>query len=85
MLRTLGQTTLTDAAKLLGVAETAKGQGGYKDWVTPLREWALQSNANLTRAMVAIAYSESSHCWNSEAKELLHTRIDQYGYEPEQP
>ena len=85
LVRTLGQTPLTEAAKLLGVTEPAKGQGGFKDWVTPFREWAVQSNANLTRAMVAIAYSEASHSWNSEANDLLHTWLDQYGYEPAQP
>ena len=52
-----GQTELTAAGKLLQVdPHPPQYQGGAKDFATPLRQWAAQSTANLTRAVLAIAY-----------------------------
>ena len=38
------------------VAGAPQYAGGAKDYATPLRGWARESSANLTRAMLAVAY-----------------------------
>ncbi|MGH9136625.1 MAG: ParB/RepB/Spo0J family partition protein [Acidimicrobiales bacterium] len=54
---TAGQTELTDAAKFLHVIDPATSeQSNHKDWAGPFRQWASASTANLTRAMLAVAY-----------------------------
>ena len=86
-----GQTELTAAGKLLEVdPDQAQHQGGGKDYATPLRAWAGQSTANLTRAMLAIAYSHAtldptyaSDTWRQTSRRAVTAWLDGLGYQPE--
>ena len=85
-----GQTELTAAGKLLGLDRTPRLQGGGKDYATPLREWAGQSTANLTRAMLAIAYGHAtidptyaSDTWRQTSRQAVTGWLDGLGYQPE--
>jgi hypothetical protein len=90
LLDTAGQTELTAAAKLLAIdAGAPQYAGGAKDYATPLREWARQSAANLTRAMLAIAYVQaaddptySGDTWRKASKDALGGWLDGLGYQP---
>lgn len=80
-----GQTELTEAAKLLGVVEPIKdAQTSYRDWARPFQQWAGESQANLTRAMLAIAYVQSAAAggWRPGAKAALAGWLDRLGYQP---
>jgi ParB/RepB/Spo0J family partition protein len=87
-----GQTELTAAGKLLGVEPHEPSySGGAKDYATPLRQWAGQSTANLTRAMLAIAYVHATHdpsyagdTWHQASKGAVAAWLDGLGYQPEQ-
>ena len=86
-----GQTELTAAGKLLGLDPHPPAyQGGGKDYATPLREWAGQSTANLTRAMLAIAYihatidpTYASDTWRQTSRQAVADWLDGLGYQPE--
>ena len=65
-------------------------QGGGKDYATPLREWAGQSTANLTRAMLAIAYVHATatptyagDSWRQTSRQAVAAWLDGLGYQPE--
>ncbi len=86
-----GQTELTAAGKLLQVdPHPPQYQGGGKDYATPLRQWAAQSTANLTRAMLAIAYvhatldaTYASDTWRQTSRQAVNDWLDGLGYQPE--
>jgi hypothetical protein len=86
-----GQTELTAAAKLLGLdPHFPQYQGGGKDYATPLRQWAAQSTANLTRAMLAIAYvhatldaTYASDTWRQTSRQAVNDWLDGLGHQPE--
>jgi ParB/Sulfiredoxin domain len=86
-----GQTELTAAGKLLGLdPHPSQYQGSAKDYATPLRQWAGQSTANLTRAMLAIAYSHAtldatyaSDTWRHTSRQAVAYWLDSLGYQPE--
>lgn len=80
----MGQTELTDAAKLLGVTEPAEPayKGGQRDWTSPFKTWATESPANLHRAMLAIAYVRGIGSWYDDARETVAGWLDRLGYEP---
>lgn len=80
----MGQTELTDAAKLLGATEPepSKYSGGQKDWTGPFRAWAAASPANLHRAMLGIAYVRGLDSWYDDAKAVVAGWLDRLGYEP---
>lgn len=86
---TAGQTELTAAAKLLGIEPVQAAHGGHKDHATPLREWAAESTSNLTRAMLAVAYSLAAEraaggvSWSTVATDALTAWLDSLGYQPE--
>lgn len=83
-----GQTELTEAAKLLGVVEPRKvDQSSYRDWAGPFNAWAAESQANLTRAMLAIAYvhAVAAGDWRPGAKEALAGWLDRLGYKAPEP
>ena len=89
---TAGQTELTAAGKLLDVEPNEpQYTGAGKDYATPLREWARASTANLTRAMLAIAYVHASvdptyagDSWRQASKDAVAAWLDGLGYHPEQ-
>jgi hypothetical protein len=86
-----GQTELTAAGKLLQIEpHPAAYQGAGKDYATPLREWAAQSTANLTRAMLAIAYvhatfdaTHATDTWRQTSRHAVATWLDDLGYQPD--
>ncbi len=71
---TAGQTELKAAAKLLGI-DPVEAAHGYKDHAGPLRDWAAQSTANTTRAMLAVAYSVAAEAgeWRPIARQRCRT------------
>jgi len=83
-----GQTEITEAAKLLQVVEPTKdAQSSYRDWSGPFRQWAGESQANLTRAMLAIAYVQAvaAGAWRPRANEALAGWLDRLGYKAPEP
>ena len=83
-----GQTEITEAAKLLQVVEPTKdAQSSHRDWTGPFRQWAAESQANLTRAMIAIAYVQAvaAGAWRPGAKEAPTGWLDRLGYEAPEP
>ena len=86
-----GQTELTAAGKLLQIdPHSPQYQGGGKDYATPLRDWAAQSTANLTRAMLAIAYvhatldaTYASETSRQTSRQAVNDWLDGLGYQPE--
>ena len=83
-----GRTELTEAAKLLGVVSPARSTSrGPRDWAGPFNAWAAESQANLTRAMLAIAYVQgaAAGAWRPGAKEALAGWLDRLGYTALEP
>lgn len=83
---TAGQTELTAAAKLLGVEPVRFEHSNQPDYASPLREWAAESASNLTRAMLAVAYSLATErgLWGHPmASDALAAWLDRLGYEPD--
>jgi hypothetical protein len=86
-----GQTELTAAGKLLQIdPHPPQYQSGGKDCATPLRDWARQSTANLTRAMLAIAYvhatldaTYATDTWRQTSRQAVGGWLDSLGYRPE--
>ena len=81
---TAGQTELNDAARLLG-CDAVEDRFGGKDYVTPLQQWAAASTANLTRAMLAVAYclAVTHGDFRETARTALTGWLDGLGYQPE--
>ena len=84
----LGHSELTDAAKFFGDIEPHTTAGSTnKDYVTPLREWAAASPANLTRTLLAVAHvlgRDAQHgTWRRpRTTDAWQAWLDQLGYTP---
>ena len=86
-----GQTELTAAGKLLQIEpHPPTYQGSGKDYASPLRQWAGQSTANLTRAMLAVAYAHATttptyagDTWRQPSRNAVAACLDGPGFQPE--
>ena len=84
----LGQTELNDAARFFGDIEPDTSTGSTnKDYVTPLRAWAAESPANLTRTLLAVVHvlgRDAQHgLWRRpHTADLWQAWLDQLGYQP---